>query len=335
MFRSKVATIVFALSCMPAAFCQQMAPSGDQMALPTHQTKLQVLNSGSVKYWDKGYLVTYGTLDVQKGDPAVTLYGRDGTVAQKAFVWFDDADSLSIGDAAVSKSGQLIVAGGAMNKNGVVANFIARTDGTGQVKEVIRTTPFLPVHVCATDEDTVWAYGTDRDETGNGIPNSPMLRQYSFKGGQIRALIDRSNLDKSWLLLRGKYPEQVNLRCSSTTVTLFNGNSSEIITYDVEKDIVSRTTIDPLPPAIRITGFAATESGSTFISFHDRSSSPPQSGIFKLVPLGNNKAKWVPISNTVGRYLGGASAAQLIGADGENLVYTRQFDGLAFWSQVK
>jgi hypothetical protein len=85
------------------------------------------------------------------------LYDRNGAVAREAIVSFKDAKSVGIDDVAISKSGELVVAGGTESPTGAIANFIASIDAGGKIRQVVRTTPFLPVYVCAAEDGTVWS----------------------------------------------------------------------------------------------------------------------------------------------------------------------------------
>lgn len=247
-----------------------------------------------------------------------------------------DADSVSITDAAVNRAGNLVVSGGAENQAGVIANFIASIGSDGRLSQVIRTTPFLPIYVCAAEDGTVWSFGIDRDEEGRGIEKSLRLRQYSLDKGQLRATLDVSTLNSAgWTLTQGRYPGEISLRCNSQKVGLYNGRSGEWVEFDFAANRLKVAKVNPLPSPkeIRITGFALTEAGDVFVSLHDRSSLPPRSGIFRLEFDSTGLGSWVPVKNTVGPYLHGGPIERLLGADGTDLVYTRDLDGVAYWSK--
>lgn len=155
---------------------------------------------------------------------------------------------------------------------------------------------------------------------------------------QIGAMLNMSSLNSSgWRPMRGRYPGEVSLRCNSNMVVLFNGASSEFIELDVATNRLKVTGVAPLPSHkhVRITGFALTESGDVFVSLHDRSTSQPRSGIFHLTIDASGFGSWTPIRNTIGPYLHGGPVERLLGADGDDLVYTHDQSGEAFWSKVK
>jgi hypothetical protein len=293
-------------------------------------------NAFPFRYWDKGFLITYTADDTRSDRPAAVLYDRNGAVAREATVSFKGAKSVGIDDVAISRSGKLVVAGGTESPDGAIANFIASIDAKGNISQVIRTTPFLPVYVCAAEGDTVWSYGVDKDSAGKPIENSPRLRQYSFDKGQLRAVLDATTLNPSgWTLTRGRYPGDISFRCNGRKIVLLNSRSDEWVELEIatNKLTVSKLTPLPQPKQVQITGFALTEAGDVFVSLHDTSSDPPRSGLFKLEFDGNGVGSWVPVKNTVGTYLHG-SVDRLLGADGSDLIYTRDLDGTAHWSQI-
>jgi hypothetical protein len=325
------------LATLSAYVLTHAQANATRFSAPYRQTQLPPgTNSYPFRYWDKQFLITYSIDDASPGRPGAILYDRSGRIAREVYLSFKDAYGASIGDVAVSGSGQIVVAGGTESPAGVVANFIASIGDDGRVRQVIRTTPFLPVYVCAAEDGTVWSYGYDRDEKGEGIEGSLMLRQYAFGKGQLRAMLDKFRKKTPWWLTHGHYPGEIDLRCTSDRVGLFQGAASEYVEFDLASNKLKVSTIEPLPPAneMRITGFALTESGDVFISLHDRSSKPPRSGLFRLSFADSGRGNWVPIEETVGPYLNGAKVGQLLGSDGVDLVYSHGFgDGTAYWSK--
>jgi len=336
---------------LPAALClafpwfylSGQQTGGERVSLlDSHrQVRLSALAGppAGFRRWQNGYLISFaldGTLDASPDKPAVVLYDRNGQAAREAIVWFNDAKSTGVDDAAVSRLGDLFVSGGTTSPAGAIASYIAQINHTGHVGRVIRTTSFLPVYICAAEDGTVWSYGFDRDEGGSSVATSLSLRQYSFDKGQLRAMLDTSTLGPSgWTLSRGHYPGEIDLRCTSGKVGLLNGASSQWVEFDISSNKLKVSKIEPLPQIdqMRITGFALTESGDVFVSLHDRSSQPPRSGLFRLTFVGADVGKWVPVKDTVGPFLHGAKVGQLLGTDGTELIYTRDFDGTAYWSK--
>jgi hypothetical protein len=293
-------------------------------------------NAFPFRYWDKGFLITYTADDATADKPAAVLYDRNGAVAREAIVSFKDAKSVGIDDVAMSKSGQLVVAGGTESPTGAIANFIASIDAGGKIRQVVRTTPFLPVYVCAAEDGTVWSYGVDEDGEGKAIETSPRLRQYSFDKGQLKAVLDATALPPGgWKLTRGRYPGDITFRCNGRKVVLLNSQYNEWVEFDIAANKLTVFKLKPLPPPkqMQVTGFALTEAGDVFVSLHDMSGDQPRSGLFRLEFDRVGVGSWVPVKNTIGAYLHGP-VERLLGADGSDLIYTRDLNGTAYWSRI-
>jgi hypothetical protein len=325
-------------SCLVA---QEPTALPSRLVEPYHQANIAGLLQTWHRYWDKGHLISWGSQGSSEASPtkpSVVLYDENGQVGRQAIVWFKDSLSVGINDVAVNKAGELMVAGGTRNQAGAIANFIALIGDDNHVSQVIRTTPFLPVYICSAGDGTVWSYGIDRDDEGRGIGSSLRLRHYSFEKGQIGAMLDTSKLNSAgWTLERGEYPGQINLRCTTKEVGLYNGRSGEWIVFDFVANTlsVSKVATLPSPREMQITGFALTEAGDVFASLHDRSSSPPRSGLFVLNVDPANVSRWVTVEDTIGPFLGGAKVWRLLGAEGSDVIYARDLDDMAYWSRIK
>src|SRR5690349_13761372 len=146
---------------------QETQNSSGSLAI-TNQAQFPVLAEGGIRRVDNGYLVTIAAPPYMVPDkPGIIVYGRDGAVIREAIVWIEGAVNVIVEDAAVSASGTLVVSGGAVNKDGVVATFIAEIGSDDRVAKIVRTTPFTPQYLCALDDGTVWSYGFDRDDHNN------------------------------------------------------------------------------------------------------------------------------------------------------------------------
>jgi hypothetical protein len=187
--------LVSVLTTLGASAQGPRSASGS-LSEPLRQASIPGLIQTWNRYWDKDYLVSWGSLDgweASPTQPSVVLYDRDGHIAREGIVWLKDARSVSIADVAINRAGDLVVNGGTENEAGTIANFIAAVGKDGHLGKIIRTTPFMPIYICAAEDGTVWSYGIDRDEDGRGIEASLRLRQFSFDKGQIRAMLDVRN----------------------------------------------------------------------------------------------------------------------------------------------
>jgi hypothetical protein len=310
------------------------------LAQPHHQLRLQtVASDGGFRYWDKGYLLAWsqnGSSSVSPNAPAVMMYDQDGN-EKSAYVWFEGAARVGVASAAITSSGKLVVSGGMRTPDGIVAFYIAEIGEDGRMTRVIRTSPFVPVYICGGQDNTVWSYGFERDENGRRVESGPMLRQFSFENGQLQAMLSFSNLDPEWRLPEGKYPGEVSMRCNADRVVIYNGRASQWVQFDLTTKALSIRQVDPLPPPskLRITGFAMTDDGDVFASFHERSKTIPMSGLFQLTFEAVGAGTWTPVPGTVGPYLRGSPIARLIGTDGRSLIHTRAQKGELYWSRYE
>lgn len=303
-----------------------------------------VLQSG-FRHWSNGYLAKIVSPPFLVPDKSgVTVYDRYGAVAREPIVWLEGATDVHLTDAAVSRSGNLVVGGGAQNQDGAIANFIAEIGSDDRVQKVVRTTPFVPTYVCPLDDGTVWAYGFERDASTQRMENSPRLRQYSFDKGQLQAMLvtsvlpDGETFRQTWLLTQGGYLGALNLHCNSRKVVLYNAVTGDLIEYDLQKKQMTVCKVAALPSDIRrfqITGFALTDSGEMFASFWDLTKGKvPVSGLFHLEhDSAGSGYKWVALPGTTGLYLKDSSIERLWGADGDKLVFSRLKDGRLYWTK--
>jgi hypothetical protein len=123
-------------------------------------------------------------------------------------------------------------------------------------------------------------------------------------------------------------------RCNSQRLGLYNGASGEWLEFNfsTNKLVVAKVTPLPSPKEIRIRGFAMTDSGDVFASLADRSTKPARVGLFHLEFDSKGLGSWVPVESTIAPYLKGPMDV-LLGTEGEELVYTRDLSGTAYWSK--
>jgi len=323
------------------SFAQTVPATSVHLGEPYHQAQFPALLNSGVTRWENGYLIAFifnGTGVVTPSKAAVEVYGKGGEFVRQAFVWFDDAKLVTVSAATMSRSGKLFVSGATVSQQGAIASFIAEIGADDHIARLIRTNPFSPRLVCSMEDGTVWSYGFERDDHSNAAPSAPRLRHFSFEKGELQALLDTSTLNDDWSLDLGRYPGEVSLQCNSKSVVVYNGQTGDLIEVDAATNKERVTKLSPLPPPpnFTINGFVLTDSGDLFASFKDRSHSPKTptlSGLFRLNRDGANGAAWAPIQETVGPYLHGSPIHRLMGADGDDLVYTSLKDGRMFWSK--
>lgn len=275
-------------------------------------------------YWDSSYLIAFRTIAGGKS-PDVQVYDRSGSLVRQASIWFDNAATVTLTSVAVSRQGRLFVAGGTISESGQVAQFIGEVDGSGMLAQVVRTTPFIPHFLCSTgDDDTVWAYGMERQAGRQAPYDHALLRHYSMSHGLLEGVLNRSALPSAYFPIMGWHPGQTSIRCTPTLVGIYNGPTDQLITYDVSKKKLNIVNVNPLAKNIRQTGFAMTDNGNVFASFAVEEHVPQKlSGLFRLQVAPDNTAEWVAVSGTVTPLAAVDSHfSRLAGSDGKQLVYS-------------
>ena len=339
-------TVIVGLG-LQTPFCHGQVPAapGSGMTEPYQQASFGAILEDGFRDWESGYLIAYGsnhTLETTPSKPGLILYDRYGRVARQPIVWVDGASIVTVRHAAANQSGNLVVAGGAVDSKGALVSFIGQIGRDDRLHSIIRTTPFAPAYVCLLDDGTVWSYGTDRDEHHNMVQDSIRLRHYSFEKGQLQALLNVTALPDyaathgQWIFDRG-LPDDVSLRCNSKSLVLYNAPSGDLIELDLKTTAMTVTKVPLFPaqrPTFSITGFTLTDSGEMFASFLDRRKrGTPLSGLFRLTRTKPGTAEWVAVPGTLGIYLKDSPIHKLWGADGNSVVYSQQRDGKLYWSK--
>lgn len=310
-------------SQLPQAYGSLAAPSYEGDFGPVVQNGLATVT------WDKQHLVSF---DLSNRGP-VSLYGKDGTLLFSVPLMFEKATKTYLRDAAVTSSGTVVVAASALTNDGVLADLIAELGNDG-IRRVIRTSPFYPLKVCSAQDGTVWAYGWERNANGSDRRgHHPMLREFSFEKGQLRTEVDRATVQPPARVPVAGSRRELQMRCGSSKVVVFNGPNSELVEYDLATSRVDRWSTSPLPDGIAMTdinGAALTDSGQVYVSFL-RGGYNASTGVFGLQVNASGLADWRPV--IVGSVAGGQF--RVVGSDGEDLVYSRDpHSPRLFWSKV-
>lgn len=311
---------------------QQVSPDYSAEA---HRTAVYAgaLHVGEWQYqrWDNGYLVVW-RMESSPSVPSVAVFDRDGTLIREVVVWLPGSVRVQLSDATVTKSGRMVVSGGAANSGGAIANFIVEFDPNGKIEHVVRTSPFVARRLCSISDDNVWAYGWDR--TGARTGAYRMLRNYSFDKGQTEALLERTSLPKN-LLMTGNMLSDIGLKCNDSEVVLFLAQTGELIQHKLGvADHLLRYKLPQLPEEVIITGYALTDDGEFFASMAEKSR-PSIHALSHLQKTANNDTRWVPVKQPA---VNGQEqrSLRLLGSDGDSLVHiSDSFRDILTWSRVR
>lgn len=306
-----------------------------RLAAPQYQADFTpaIANGVHSISWDKGHLVAFSVGELKE---PVAFYDRTGKSLFESFLAFDNVVKTYVQDAVATSSETVVAAASVINGDGASADIIAEI-ANGSIRRAIRTSPFYPLKVCATGNGTVWAYGKELEESRAVEPRQdyPMLREYSFEKGQLRAALDRTTVRPPNSVPVGGASHEVQMRCNAQKVVLINGATRELVEYNLSSSRVRRWTIAPLPGGVdfkHITGAALMDSGEIYVSTYDAPRRDALTRILQLVPNASGGADWVPVTAILseGRWF------VLLGSDGDSLVYARgRSSPTLFWSKVQ
>ncbi|HEY4816981.1 MAG TPA: hypothetical protein VIH67_06095 [Candidatus Acidoferrum sp.] len=279
----------------------------------------------AVPYWTNGYLVSRVSETVGPGTFNVTLYDRTGNKAGQAAIWFEGSARVIVKSASVTTDGRIIASGEADKPDGTRARFIAATDSSGNVTDVIQTREFSPANTCAAPDGTVWSFGTLQWDAAKGVPlQGDTLRQFDTRKGQLAGYVPRSIFPNDLL-----FEALAFIRCSGDGVVVYSPLAGVYIEMQrgVDAPVIYQA---PMPVDTRLTGFAVLGAGKIYGLLRSEGSADTSiRGLYSLLLDDNNKTgSWQPVQGTVGTRRQPGTVIQLYGTDGGSLVFSRAEDPL-------
>lgn len=318
----------------------QLAPSvpsnvSSGLASPNFQADFTpvIANGNRGVSWGKGHLVGFGLGEMKE---PVTLYDKTGKWLFEDWLRFENAARTYVQDAVATPSGTAVVAVSVVNNDGAAADLIAEVGKDG-IRRVVRTSPFYPLKICATDDGKVWAYGKELTEDRRAEPSVhyPMLREYSFDKGELRSALDRATVRPPKGVPVSGSREELQMKCNAGKVVLISGPTMELMEYDLSASRLTRWPMAPLPDGVditRITGAALTDSGKIYVSTYDAPNLNALTRILQIEVNASGTADWDPVAavRSDGRFF------VLMGSDGEDLVHSRgRRAPTLFWSKTQ
>lgn len=235
-----------------------------------------------------------------KDEPHYALIRHDGAVAFRNSFWADGVVQATIMDMAPLDSGGAVVSGGMIQPDGAITRgaMIVRPDGS--IEHFIRTDDYIPHHVAAGQDDSVWVFGRQRgDEAG-------IARKYSldgeFQGEFLPRLMFGSEVHPS--MPAGRAGRSFARRLGEG-VGFYSGAAGEWVELDANGELVRRVPL----PLVQVQLLAVTNSGRVLAWISGR-----RFGIYELVP---GAESWAAIPGWVGSIDAPPSVGLLHGARGE------------------
>ncbi len=154
-------------------------------ALRTQQMNVDFTNA-PIPQLRNGWLVAR---DVQQQQ--IRVWTSDGKQRDAMRVSSPELNNIYIRDVAVSRSGALVVALSAMDRQGRAASFLGWFDEGGKLVRYVRTAPFSARSVVFAEDGSLWAGGWMLDEARNEVPDYDVLRHYSNDGQLLKTAAPR------------------------------------------------------------------------------------------------------------------------------------------------
>lgn len=210
-----------------------------------------------------------------------------------------------------------------MNGSGARAGFLFQFDDSDKLKVVLRTAPYFPSHLCAIDENTVWATGGINDRQGGyGV-----LREYSLLEGLKSELLMQSSLPKLTTSHLGHDGSGVEVvACGKDSVIAYFPEAALIVEHRLnDPQSLLRYSLPKISDGLVPSGFAIAESGGLFASITGNNATNPNgtensgSGVFEIRRGNDGTAAWLPVANLVSG--DGQHSIRLLGFDGDKIVF--------------
>jgi hypothetical protein len=138
--------------------------------------------------WSGDFLLSWRTdTDSSDYNNNLTIHGRDGNVIRRLRLWFPDALSVKLWDAAASSSGSVSVVGFALSRSGSVAPFLALVPANSSSVKIVQMSPFEGRKVTWGQDDTIWVLGWQLGE-GRSLSAAPphaIVQHYDRNGALL------------------------------------------------------------------------------------------------------------------------------------------------------
>jgi hypothetical protein len=294
-----------------------------------------------VPSWDRDFLLHR---EIDKDPLLVSMYDRDGKKTLEAHFKPPNAVSASVGGVGATRSGGILAVGGAAMKNGSVRKFIAKTDSTGHVVQLITMGgTFSPRQVCESPDGTMWVLGYDLEFRESPDADKNVLRHYTDKG-MVASFIALDSI--------GSFPDSVSqiatgrsyLHCGQKRVSVYLGPAALYMEVDASSGKLARWNVDMSSVVgSRTHGFAVTDEGRIFVAFANDPdpNGERKHGLYELNAIPSSPiASLTPVQGTIATFASPQTVPdgtflRLWGGDGDELVVSRKGDdrGLS-WVKV-
>ncbi|MGH9795593.1 MAG: hypothetical protein ACRD5G_12545 [Candidatus Acidiferrales bacterium] len=267
------------------------------------------------------------------GTPTVRLFDSSGVKAREVSLWFEGPERINVNSVAVGPSGEIVVGGVAVHRDGSRVPYLARFDKTGRLTNVIQTSPFHPANVCITADGKIWSFGS----AGKHAADEPLLRQFHLEKGEVAGYLPRSSFHTVREPAFMRSPGAVYFRCMANRIAIYSEVANEYIEFDPIRGVAERWELmDRVTPKDIALGFAVTASGEVF-SVLQEMSEKANSALYQLhFERDTHKARWLLVEGTAGDKTTSEAIGIVLGADEDDIVFRRRHDRLAvLWARPR
>jgi hypothetical protein len=254
--------------------------------------------------WRSGHMLAW---DKQKEPTGkIGIYGVDLRLERIVSFSIERSLDVSIVSVDMTPSGELVASGVATQQDGAKARFLALISSKGILKRMVRTEPYLPQFVCASD-DSVWTVGEEWLGPGRVRQDGySVLREYSFDRGLLRNVIAREQFRGERVSFGGPVHSAL-LQCDGERVRLYSAVTRQWFEYDKVGGTLTRDDVEPFSdPYSDITGMVVTATGRILASVENLQTNLANR-IFELsATAAGGKRRWIPCRGPAVRKAEGA-----------------------------
>ena len=275
--------------------------------------------------WRWGRLIAWSKREQTEG--RVAVYSPSLMLEKVLSFRIDQADSVAIVSADMTRDGRVVASGLARQSDGTEARFLALITKEGKVEHVVRTEPYLPQFICADDDGNVWTVGDWYLQTGGLKQNGfSVVREYNFSVGLLRGIVERERFHGTRVSFGGPIHAAI-LRCDGPTVRVYSDVTHQWFEYDKDSGTLAENDIEAFSNEIIFaTGLALTSTGRVLLSLQNlKSVEAPR--IFELTPAATDKKRhWSPVGGTECQPAG-PCIFEVLGIENGRLILMEGLDG--------
>lgn len=327
-----------ALSLSGSTFAQSPTPPPEagriSTTLRTASYPEAIYPHGIMPDWDRGYVIHHEIELNNSPDAAMAvMYDATGKRVREGRIWPRGAGSVGIRRTAATGDGAILAAGWALMQDGSTPGYIAKTDLQGTTIQSVETGAFKPEQICEAPDGTVWSLGKAGRSDGAPVPDTEVVRHYSFERGLLHSFLPENtvqgvmNSEGPWFHPFGSF-----LRCGKEKVSVYLRFTDEYAEINTSTFELKRWKLDDSVVQQRqASGLAVTEDGRVYVSFRVSGiiGQPQVRGLYEIkAESGKLFARLLPVIGTVsavepGKVSPPGTFTILWGADGNQLVVWR------------